>query len=151
MQFAFENCKKRHRKGEPMEYRGRERRKHPRFKAAIPIHIGLINLEKGKSIQAQFEGVIMDMSMEGLGVEVYYPQSEILLLRNRMVGETREFDVEIGASVGIKQVRGVGEVKWTSIASPSVLKMGIFLREMIKEEREKWTNFVTSRSREVFQ
>jgi hypothetical protein len=134
-----------------MEYRGRERRKHPRFKAAIPIHIGLINLEKGKSIQAQFEGVIMDISMEGLGVEVYYPQSEILLLRNRMMGETRQFDVEIEAGLGIKQVRGVGEVKWTAIASPSVLKMGIFLREMIKEEREKWTNFVTSRSREVFQ
>lgn len=134
-----------------MECRGRERRKHPRFKAAIPIHIGLINLEKGKSIQAQFEGVIMDISMEGLGVEVYYPQSEILLFRNRMVGETREFDVEIEPRLAIKQVRGVGEVKWTAIASPSVLKMGIFLREMIKEEREKWTNFVTSRSREVFQ
>ena len=134
-----------------MEYRGRERRKHPRFKAAIPIHIGLINLEKGKSIQAQFQGVSMDISMEGLSVEVYYPQSEILLLRNRMMGETRQFDVEIEAGLGIKQVRGVGEVKWTAIASPSVLKMGIFLREMIKEEREKWTNFVTSRSREIFQ
>jgi hypothetical protein len=134
-----------------MEYRGRERRKHPRFKATIPIHIGLINLEKEECIQAQFEGVSMDISMEGLGVEVYYPQSEILLLRNRMVGETREFDVEIKASLGIKQVQGVGEVKWTAIASPSVLKMGIFLREMIKEERERWTNFVTSRSREIFQ
>lgn len=134
-----------------MEYRGRERRKHPRFKAAIPIHIGVINLEKGKSIQAQFRAVSMDISMEGLGVEVYYPQSEILLLRNRVVGETREFDVEIELSLGIKQVRGVGEVKWTAIASPSVLKMGIFLRHMIKEEREKWTNFVTSRSREIFQ
>ena len=134
-----------------MGYRGRERRKHPRFKAAIPIHIGLINLEKGKSIQAQFEWVSMDISMEGLGVEVYYPQSEVLLLRNKMVGETREFDVEIKASLGVKQVRGVGEIKWTVIASPSVLKMGIFLREMIKEQREKWTNFVTSRSREVFQ
>jgi len=134
-----------------MGYRGRERRRHPRFKAAIPIHIGLINLGKGKSIQAQFEGVSMDISMEGLGVEVYYPESEILLLRNSMVGETREFDVEIEAILGIKQVRGVGEVKWTAIASPSVLKMGIFLREMIKEQREKWTNFVLSRSREVFQ
>ena len=71
-----------------MEYGGRERRKHPRFKAAIPIHIGLINLEKGKPMQAQFKGVSMDISMEGLGVEVYYPQSEILLFRNRMVGET---------------------------------------------------------------
>ena len=134
-----------------MGYRGRERRKHPRFKATIPIHIGLINLEKGKSIQAQFEGVSMDISMEGLGVEVYYPQSEILLLRNKMVGETRQFDVEIEARLGVKQVRGVGEVKWTAIASPSVLKLGVFLREMIKEEREKWTNFVTSRSREIFQ
>jgi hypothetical protein len=134
-----------------MEYCGRERRKHPRFKAAIPIHIGLINLESGKSIHARFKGVSTDISMEGLGVEVYYPQSEILLLRNRMVGETREFDVEIGASVGTKQVRGVGEIRWTAIASPSVLKMGIFLREMIKEERERWTNFVTSRSRELIQ
>ena len=93
----------------------------------------------------------MDISMEGLGVEVYYPQSEVFLLRNRMVGVTREFDVEIKASLGVKQVRGIGEVKWTAIASPSVLKMGIFLREMIKEQREKWTNFVTSRSREIFQ
>ena len=134
-----------------MEYRGKERRKHPRFKAAIPIHIGLINLEKEKSIKAQFEGVSMDISMEGLGVEVYYPQSEILILRNRMVGETRQFDIEIEARLGVKQVRSVGEVKWIAIASPSVLKMGVFLREMIKEEREKWTNFVTSRSREIFQ
>jgi len=134
-----------------MEYRGKERRKHPRFKAAIPIHIGLINLEKEKSIKAQFEGVSMDISMEGLGVEVYYPQSEILILRNRMVGETRQFDIEIEARLGVKQVRSVGEVKWTAIASPLVLKMGIFLRDMLKEEREKWSNFVTSRSKEVFQ
>jgi len=134
-----------------MGYCKSERRKHPRFKAAIPIHIGLINLEKRKSIQGQFEGVSMDISMEGLGVEVYYPQSEILLLRNKMVGETRQFDVEIKARLGVKQVRSVGEVKWIAIASPSVLKMGVFLREMIKEEREKWTNFVTSRSREIFQ
>jgi hypothetical protein len=91
-----------------MEYRGKERRKHPRFKAAIPIHIGLIDLEKEKSIQAQFIGSTMDISMEGLGMEVYYPQSEMLFSRNRMVGETREYDVEIEASVGIKQVRGVG-------------------------------------------
>ena len=134
-----------------MEYRGKERRKHPRFKAAIPIHIGLINLEKEKSIKAQFEGVSMDISMEGLGVEGYYPQSEILILRNRMVGETRQFDIEIEARLGVKQVRSVGEVKWTAIASPLVLKMGIFLRDMLKEEREKWSNFVTSRSKEVFQ
>ncbi len=134
-----------------MGYHGRERRKYPRFKAAIPIHIDLINLEKGKSIQAQFEGVSMDISIEGLGVEVHYPQSEVFLLRRRMVGETREFDVEIKASLGVKQVRGVGEVKWTAIASPSVLKMGIFLREMLKEQREKWTYFVKSRSREISQ
>jgi len=55
-----------------------ERRKYPRFDAEVPVDIGLIDQKAGKPLKAQFKGVARDISMEGLGLELDYPASDIL-------------------------------------------------------------------------
>ena len=61
----------------------------------------------------------------------------------------KEFDVEITANLGTKEVRGVGEVRWTSMGLPHFFKMGIFLKEMREDAKEKWANFVTRQSKNI--
>ena len=134
-----------------MNHTGIERRKHQRFKAAIPINIGLIDLKGGKTTQAQFKGVTTDISMEGLGLQLNYPASVILPFGTKLMGENKEFDVEFNAKLGTKNVRGVGEARWARLHPPSALKMGVFLKEMRDDEKEKWTNFVTSQSKAISQ
>ena len=132
-----------------MRYNGVERRKHERFKAAIPVNIGLINLKRENNIEAQFRGVTTDISMEGLGLELKCPEAGMFPFGTRIMGEEREFDLEINAKVGRDSFRGVGEVRWASTPSPSVMKMGVFLEEIIEGETETWRNFVTGRSRGI--
>ena len=130
-----------------MNHTGIERRKHQRFKAAIPINIGLIDLKGGKTTQAQFKGVTMDISMEGFGLQLSYPASVILPFGTKLMGENKEFDLEFNAKLGTKNVRGVGEARWARMHPPSTFKMGVFLKAMRDDEKEKWTNFVTSQSK----
>ncbi|NVL93460.1 MAG: PilZ domain-containing protein, partial [Desulfobacterales bacterium] len=130
-----------------MHYSGVERRKHERFKAAIPVSIGLINLKEEKAIEAQFTGVTMDISMEGLSLELKHPEAGMFPFGDRLTGREREFDLEINVKVGRDSIRGVGEVRWASTPSPSVIRMGVFLKEIIEGETEKWRDFVISRSR----
>ena len=132
-----------------MRYSGVERRKHERFKVAIPVNIGLINLKSENKIDAQFRGVTTDISMEGLGLELKCPETGMFPFGGRMMGEDREFDLEIEVKVGRDSFRGVGEVRWASAHSPSVMKMGVFLEEIIEGETETWRNFVISRSRGI--
>ena len=61
----------------------------------------------------------------------------------------KEFDLEITANLGTKDVRGVGEVRWTSMGLPHFFKIGIFLKEMRADEKEKWTNFVIRQSKNI--
>jgi len=132
-----------------MRYSGVDRRKHERFKATIPVNIGLINLKSENNIEAQFRGVATDISMEGLGLELKCPEAGMFPFGGRLMGEEREFDLEINAKVGGDSFRAVGEVRWTSTPSPSVRKMGVFLEEIIEGETETWRNFVISRSRGI--
>ena len=132
-----------------MRYSGVERRKHERFKAAIPVSISLINLKREKTLEAHFMGVTTDICMEGLGLELKYPEAAMFPFETRVVGEKRKFDLEINAKVGRDSIRGVGEVRWTSIRSSSVMKMGVFLKEIIEGETDYWRNFVISRSRGI--
>jgi len=130
-----------------MRYSGVERRKHERFKAAIPVSISLINLKREKTVEAHIRGVTTDMSMEGLGLELKYPEAGMFPFGTRIMGEERDYDLEVTAKVGRDRVRGVGEVRWASTPSPSVMRMGIFLKEIIEGETEKWRDFVMSRSK----
>ena len=89
-----------------------ERRKYPGFNAEIPVDIGLIDLRGGKTIQAQFKGVTTDISMEGLGLEMDYPASDVLSFAPKLMGKNKELDLDLNASVGTKGLRGIGEVRW---------------------------------------
>jgi hypothetical protein len=147
--FRYKECaiyKEYHPEGGPMRYSGAERRKHERFKAPIPVNIGLINLKGEKTIEAQFKGMTMDVSMEGLSLELKYPGAERFPFGNRILGESREFDLEITAKMGQPSFSCVGEVRWASILAPSMMKMGIFLKEIIQGETGKWRDFVMTRN-----
>ena len=119
-----------------------ERRKHPRFNAEIPIDIGLIDLRGGKTTQAPFKGVTTDISMEGLGLELDYPASDVLSFAPKLMGKGKEFDLDLTANLGTKGLRGIGEVRWARIYPPSLVKMGVFLKEMRADEKEKWPDFL---------
>jgi hypothetical protein len=128
---------------------GIERRKHQRFQAELPVNIGLIDLKSGKPTQALFKGIGKDISVEGLGLELNCPAPDIFSFGTRLMGENKKFDLDLNANVGTKGVRGVGEVRWARIHLPDVLRMGVFLKQMKNDEKEKWTNFVMSRSKGV--
>ncbi len=150
--FRHKDCpifRKQYRGGEPMRYTGVERRKHQRFKASIPVNIGLIDFREEKTTGAQFRGVTTDISMEGLGLELKYPEAGMFPFRTRVMGEEREFDLEINAKVGGDMVSGIGEVRWFSTPSPSVIRMGVFLKEIIEGETEKWRDLVMSQNRQT--
>jgi len=128
---------------------GIERRKYPRFNAEIPIDIGLIDLRGRKTTQSQFKGVTTDISMEGLGLELDYPASDVLSFAPKLMGKNKEFDLDLNANLGTKRLRGIGEVRWARIYPPSLLKMGVFLKEMRADEKEKFTDFVMCQSKDV--
>jgi hypothetical protein len=132
-----------------MTYTGIERRKFERFKAAIPVTIGLIDLRDGETGEAQFKGLTTDISMEGLGLELHYPAPEILFLAPKLTGEDRQFDLEFNINLGDTDVSGIGEVRWARIDSPSILKMGVFLKELANDEKKKWANFVISQTKRI--
>ena len=111
--------KRHHRPSKGIQYNGSERRKYQRFRVAVPVNIGLVDLKKKKTLQVQFKGVTTDISLEGLGLLLNSQISEILPFASKMVGKKRHFNLEIIADIGRKKVRSIGEVKWTRMDLPS--------------------------------
>lgn len=141
--------KKHHRAGRAMHYKGIERRKYQRFKAVIPVNISLIDLRKRKTLHVQCKGVTTDISLLGLGLKLNSQVSRILPFATKMVGKNREFNLEVIANLGRKKVTSIGEVRWTHVEFPSLFKMGVSMKEMREDEREKWTNFVISQGKNI--
>ena len=56
--------------------------------------------------------------------------------------------MEIGIELGGDKVRAIGEVKWSLLEIPSLLKMGIFIKGMGLEEEGKWAKFIEGQYRE---
>lgn len=120
-----------------MTYTGIERRKFERFKAAIPVTIGLIDLRGGKTARAQFKGLTTDISMEGFGLELHYPLPKTLFLAPKLTGKDKQFDLEFNINLGDTDVSGVGDIRWARIDFPSILNMGVFLKELGDMEKER--------------
>lgn len=53
--------------------------------------------------------------MGGLGLKMNYPASDILSFTPKLMGEKKEFNLDLPANVGTGDVIGVGEVRWTRI------------------------------------
>jgi len=129
-----------------MNCTGVERRKYQRFIAAIPVTIGLIDLRGGNTTLLHFKGITTDISMEGLGLELNYPVSEMLPVAAKLMGKNKQFDLEFDVNQGEVGITGSGEVRWGRIHPPSVMRMGVLVKEMRDAEKEKWTNLVTSQT-----
>jgi len=151
--FKHKECsiyREHHREEKPMHYSGAERRKHERFKVAIPVSIRLIDPKTEKPKQAEFKGVTTDISMGGLGLEMKYPGSDLLFFAPKLVGKNKEFDLNLIVKLKTGDVRGVAEVRWVRIPPLSgleILTMGLFLKRMRDNDKRKWASFVMSRSK----
>lgn len=128
---------------------GVERRKHERFKVAIPVSIRLINPKTGKPKQTEFNGLITNISIGGLGLEMKYSGSDLLTFAPKLIGKHKEFDLKVTMDLGTEDVNGVAEVRWALIpplTGLEILTMGLLLKRMRGNEKRKWMNFVVSRS-----
>lgn len=68
------------------------------------MNIGLIEIERGKTLHAQFKGVTTDISMEGMGLKMNSQVSAILPFVTKMMGENKQFYLEINANLGTKDM-----------------------------------------------
>jgi hypothetical protein len=135
-----------------MHYGGAERRKHKRFEVALPVNIRLIDPKTGKLKQAKFNGLITDISMGGVGLEMKYPGSDLLSFAPKLMGEHKEFDLDLTMDLGREDVKGVAEVRWARIpplTGLEILTMGLLLKGMRNNERKKWTDFVASLNKQA--
>lgn len=135
-----------------MKYEGVERRKHERFKAAIPVSIRLIDPKTGKPKRAEFKGVTTDISVEGVGLEMTYPASDLLSFAPKLAGENKEFNLSLDMKLETGDVKGVAEVRWARIPPLTrleILTMGLFLKRMGKNAKKKWKDFVMSRRKGI--
>ena len=133
-----------------MQYGGVERRKHRRFKVSIPVSIRLVDPKTGKPKQAEFQGVTTDISLEGLGLEMKYPGSDLLFFAPKLVGKDKEFDLNLDVKLETGDLTGVAEVRWARIpplTGLEILTMGLLLKRMRDNDKRKWTSFVMNRSK----
>jgi hypothetical protein len=151
----YKDCgifRKHHQEEKLMHQNGVERRKHKRFKVALPIKIRLIDPKTGKLKQGEFNGLVTDISMGGLGLEMKYSGPDLLSFAPKLVGKNKEFDLNVDMKLETEGVKGVAEVRWARIpplAGLEILTMGLLLKRMRDNEKRKWDNFVTSRSKQV--
>ena len=125
-----------------------ERRKHKRFKMAVPVSIRLIDPRTGKPKQPEFKGLTKDISMEGLGLEMKYPGTDLLAFAPKLVGKNKELDLNLDVKLEMGDLKGVAEVRWARIpplTGLEILTMGLFLKGMSDNDKRKWTSFVMSR------
>ncbi len=135
-----------------MDYSGPERRKHKRFKAALPVKIRVIDSKTGKLKQGEFDGLITDISMGGLGLKMKYPGSDLLSFAPKLVGKNKEFDLNLDVKLETGDVKGVAEVRWARIpplTGLGTLTMGLFLKRMKDHAKRKWADFVTNRNKQT--
>jgi len=133
-----------------MHYGGVERRKHERFKVTLPVNIRLADPKTGKLKQAEFNGLITDISMGGLGLEMKYPGSDLLSFVPKLIGKNKEFDLNLTVKLETGDVKGEAEVRWARIpplTGLELLTMGLFLKRMRDNAKRKWKDFVMSRSK----
>jgi hypothetical protein len=94
----------------------------------------------------------MDISMEGLRLEMTYPASDLLSFAPKLIGKNKEFDLNLTMDLETADVKGVAEVRWARIpplTGLEILTMGLFLKRMGDNQKRKWTNFVMGRIKQT--
>ena len=124
------------------------RRAHPRIDMSLPVYFGLIHVKGGKKPKARFSAETMDISMKGLGIKMNCHVMHMIPIAINMMGDNKKYDLEIGIELGQDKVLAVGEVKWSLLEIPHLLKMGVFIKDLGYEEEGKWTRFIENQYRE---
>lgn len=123
------------------------RRTHPRIDVNLPINFGLIDIKGNKKPKARFSAETMDVSMKGLGIRMNCHVMHMIPIAIDMMGDNKKYDLEIGIELGGHKVLAVGEVKWSLLEIPHLLKMGVFIKAMELEEEGKWARFIQDQYR----
>jgi hypothetical protein len=123
------------------------RRTYPRIDVNLPVRFGLIDVRRRKKPRARFSGETMDISMKGLGIRMNCHVLRMIPIAIDMMGDNKKYDLEIGIELGGDKVWAVGEVKWSLLEIPHLLKMGVFIKGMGREGEGKWTSFIEKQYR----
>ena len=127
------------------------RRAYPRLDVNVPVHFGLIDIKRRRKPKARFSGITIDVSMKGLGISMNSKILHMIPIAIDMMGDNKKYDLEIGIDLGGDEVRAVGEVKWSLLDIPHLLKMGVFIKGMGHEEEGKWAKFIEKQCQESTQ
>ncbi|UCD71103.1 MAG: PilZ domain-containing protein [Syntrophobacterales bacterium] len=125
------------------------RRAYPRIDVNLPVHFGLIDIKGRIRPKARYSAETIDISMKGLGIRIDNQILHMIPIAIKMMGDNKKYDLEIGIDLGRDEVRAVGEVKWSLLDIPHLLKMGIFIKGMEHEEEWKWTSFIEKQYQEI--
>ena len=123
-----------------------ERRRYPRYDIITRVDI---TAHPCGWVPA-FRGNTVDVSREGLGVELYDGEDSTKLLQSIL---SKDPCVELALELPPtgERIRGKGSIRWLDIgpvaASRPHLRAGILLRQMNDENRAKWADFVEDRAR----
>lgn len=130
----------------------RERRKHPRFEASLPISFRvsgftpMVSESEGiKGIGTRTMGRVGNISLEGLLIEANPTQAQVSEIIRAKQGHDR-FDIEIETTMIGENVKMIGKVVWYDInfieEAPYLFRAGIFLGEMDRATRRIWERLI---------
>lgn len=124
------------------EYKGPERRAHPRYQIIYPTFLRLSVIKEGNPAILELEGETVDISLEG--VKFLTPEKADVLSSIEDAKEGRGVDVGVEIITEKKRIKAIGDVRWFKPEQPNRLAVGVFLKGMGKEDRRIWENLVKS-------
>lgn len=124
------------------EYKGPERRVHPRFQILFPVFLRLSVIKEGNPTILEWEGETVDISLEG--VKLLIPEKADILSSIEDAKEGRGVDVGVEIVTEKKRIKAIGDIRWFKTEDPKHLAIGIFLKGMSREDRRIWEDLVKS-------
>jgi hypothetical protein len=124
-----------------------ERRKHPRYSIAVPVHGGLVD---GRGHIQGFTANTVNVGLEGMAIATYEgdetaPPVPFILWQNQSV------TLELHLPTEAHALRVTGRIRWYEIGSLGdtvhYFIAGISLGDLRAEERDKWEQFVAETAR----
>ena len=124
------------------EYKGPERRVHPRFGILFPVFLRLSVIKEGNPTILELEGETVDISLEG--VKLLIPEKADILSSIEDAKEGRGVDVGVEIVTEKKRIKAIGDIRWFKTEDPKQVAIGIFLKGMSREDRGIWDDLVKS-------
>jgi hypothetical protein len=124
------------------EYKGPERREHPRFQTIFPVFLRLSVIKEGSPTILELEGKTVDISLEGMKLLIHEEAEVLSSIEDAKEG--RGVDVGVEIITEKKRIKAVGDVRWFKVEEQKQVAVGILLKGMGREDRRIWEDLVKS-------